>query len=153
VSKIQIMSGLSFIKSINTGSRNDLLINSKINKYLKRNSTRNSKNSTITNLVTNNPKEDENVKLTDEDKNNETNNLNIIAQNENSKTDTSKKKVNQKAKYCKLLIKFMFSNVGLIIGLFSYSSIGALMFQLLEQHEELRICEGIVFSICIIVIN
>ncbi len=153
MSKIQIMSGLSFIKSINTGSRNDLLINSKINKYLKRNSTRNSKNSTITNLVTNNPKEDENVKLTDEDKNNETNNLNIIAQNENSKTDTSKKKVNQKAKYCKLLIKFMFSNVGLIIGLFSYSSIGALMFQLLEQHEELRICEGIVFSICIIVIN
>ena len=141
------MSGLSFIKSINTGSRNDLLINSNINKYLKRNSTRNSKNSTITNLVTNNPKEDENVKLTDEDKNNETNNLNIIAQNEISKTDTSIKKVNQKAKYCKLLIKFMFSNVGLIIGLFSYSSIGALMFQLLEQHEELRICEGIVFSI------
>ena len=139
------MSGLSFIKSINTGSRNDLLINSNINKYLKRNSTRNSKNSTTANLVINNPKEDENVKLTDEDKINETNNLNIIAQNEISKTDTSIKKVNQKAKYCKLLIKFMFSNVGLIIGLFSYSSIGALMFQLLEQHEELRICEGIVF--------
>lgn len=142
------MSGLSFINSINTGTRNDHLINSNITNYLKRNSARNSKNSTITHLVIN-PKEEENLKLTDvENFNKVSDESNLVnAQHQNNKTTASNKKVNQKARYCKLLIKFMFSNVGLIIGLFSYSSIGALMFQLLEQHEELRICEGILLSL------
>ena len=40
------------------------------------------------------------------------------------------------------LIKLMFSNIGLIMGVFLYSTLGALMFQLLERHEELRLCEG-----------
>lgn len=40
------------------------------------------------------------------------------------------------------LIKLMFSNIGLIMGVFIYSTLGALMFQLLERHEELRLCEG-----------
>lgn len=40
------------------------------------------------------------------------------------------------------LIKMAFSTVGLIGVVFLYSTLGALMFQLLEQHEELRLCEG-----------
>jgi hypothetical protein len=43
---------------------------------------------------------------------------------------------------CTKLIKLMFSNVGLVLVVFLYSTFGALMFQLLEQHEELRLCEG-----------
>jgi len=145
------MSGLSFINSINVGSRNDHIISSKINNYLKRNSARNSKNSTITHLVVN-PK-DETAKLNSSEidnkiENDANNNLASTLTNSQNNDEVDKsasnvRKVNKKALYCKLLIKFMFSNVGLIIGLFSYTSIGALMFQLLEQHEELRICEGL----------
>ena len=40
------------------------------------------------------------------------------------------------------IIKLAFSNIGLIAVVFIYSTVGALMFQLLEQHEELRLCEG-----------
>lgn len=40
------------------------------------------------------------------------------------------------------LFRLAFSNVGLIAAVFIYSTLGALMFQLLEQHEELRLCEG-----------
>lgn len=36
-------------------------------------------------------------------------------------------------------------NVCLIIAVIVYTSLGALMFQILEQHEELRQCEGIFF--------
>lgn len=43
---------------------------------------------------------------------------------------------------CTRIIKLMFSNVGLVLVVFLYSTVGALMFQLLEQHEELRLCEG-----------
>lgn len=41
----------------------------------------------------------------------------------------------------KLLTKFAFSNFGLVLVICLYASLGALMFQLLEQHEELRMCE------------
>jgi hypothetical protein len=144
------MSGLSFINSINVGSRNDHIISSKINNYLKRNSARNSKNSTITHLVIN-PKDEtvklNNIEIDNKIENDANNNLSsTLANSQNdelNKSTSNVRKVNKKALYCKLLIKFMFSNVGLIIGLFSYTSIGALMFQLLEQHEELRICEGL----------
>jgi hypothetical protein len=42
---------------------------------------------------------------------------------------------------CTRIIKLMFSNVGLVLAVFIYSTAGALMFKLLEQHEELRLCE------------
>jgi hypothetical protein len=41
----------------------------------------------------------------------------------------------------KLMMKFTFSNFGLVLVVCIYACLGALMFQLLEQHEELRMCE------------
>jgi hypothetical protein len=39
------------------------------------------------------------------------------------------------------MMKLMFSTLGLVLVVFLYSILGALMFQILEQHEELRMCE------------
>jgi hypothetical protein len=55
---------------------------------------------------------------------------------------------NKKRKIFKLCVshfKSFFSNVGLVLLVFFYSTLGALMFQLLEQHEEIKICEGIIY--------
>lgn len=62
------------------------------------------------------------------------------------KIDSLQKTIKIKKPYwlriCTKLIRLAFSNVGLIAVVFIYSTVGALMFQLLEQHEELRLCEG-----------
>ncbi len=44
--------------------------------------------------------------------------------------------------YFAKLTKVMFSSVGLVALVFVYSTVGAFMFQILEQHEEIRMCEG-----------
>ena len=51
--------------------------------------------------------------------------------------DETKKKLS----LFKLIMKFTFSNFGLVLVVCIYATVGALVFQLLEQHEELRLCE------------
>lgn len=46
-------------------------------------------------------------------------------------------------KAIKNLRRLIIINTCLVIAVIIYTSLGALMFQLLEQHEELRQCEGI----------
>jgi hypothetical protein len=41
------------------------------------------------------------------------------------------------------IMKLLGSTFGLVFAVFVYSLLGAFMFQLLEQHEELRLCEGL----------
>lgn len=64
---------------------------------------------------------------------------------ENSKPKKKKKgaavRKRPKTKWYITIIKLMFSTIGLVLVVFLYSVLGALMFQLLEQHEELRLCE------------
>jgi hypothetical protein len=60
--------------------------------------------------------------------------------------NTTKRSCKKKSKIfilCAKAIKVMFSSIGLVGLVFIYSTVGALMFQILEQHEELRLCEGI----------
>lgn len=76
-------------------------------------------------------------------------------QNENCKQDdayaqivnANKKPKPKSVRVCTQIFKYTFSSVGLILVVFLYSFLGALMFQVLEQHEELRLCEGIYFLI------
>jgi hypothetical protein len=41
----------------------------------------------------------------------------------------------------KRIVKLVFSNAGLLVFFSVYICVGALLFKLLEQHEELRLCE------------
>ena len=54
---------------------------------------------------------------------------------------TNEKIASEKA--YKNLRRLIIINVCLIIAVIVYTSLGAFMFQILEQHEELRQCEGI----------
>ena len=47
----------------------------------------------------------------------------------------------KKASVFRLMMKLTFSNFGLVLIICMYACLGALMFRLLEQHEELRRCE------------
>ena len=61
---------------------------------------------------------------------------------EEEETDAESGVVNKpKEKWLVKLFKLCFSTIGLVLVVFAYSFLGALMFQLLEQHEELRMCE------------
>lgn len=59
-------------------------------------------------------------------------------------TRTRATKKSQSSLFCNQIVKLLFSNVGLVLVVFLYSTFGALMFQLLEQHEEFRLCEGMI---------
>jgi hypothetical protein len=47
----------------------------------------------------------------------------------------------KKASVFRLMMKLTFSNFGLVLIICMYACLGAMMFRLLEQHEELRRCE------------
>lgn len=72
--------------------------------------------------------------------------INNIKNEKNSiQSNTTKRPIKKKSKifiFCAKVIKIMFSSIGLVGLVFIYSTVGALMFQILEQHEELRLCEG-----------
>ena len=66
--------------------------------------------------------------------------INTTADLIDSKTVISLEKSNKES-LLKLTMKLTFSNFGLVLTVVIYACLGALMFQLLEQHEELRLCE------------
>jgi hypothetical protein len=66
-------------------------------------------------------------------------------ENDSIQINKTKRSIKKKSKiflFCAKVIKIMFSSIGLVGLVFIYSTVGALMFQILEQHEELRLCEG-----------
>ena len=67
----------------------------------------------------------------------------IQTQNSNVLDNNKEDKVENDKKISKGLKRLLITNICLIFAVIIYSSLGALMFQLLEQHEELRRCEGI----------
>ncbi len=66
----------------------------------------------------------------------------VDAENEETDSDEEKRGDKPKVKWYIQLVKLMSSTIGLVFVVFLYAFLGALMFQLLEQHEELRLCEG-----------
>ena len=46
-----------------------------------------------------------------------------------------------KRNFCKRFAKFLFSHIGLVLIVIIWSVIGAFLFVLLEQHEEIKNCE------------
>lgn len=58
-----------------------------------------------------------------------------------NKSKLSRKKSSRSIKSFKNIIKILFSNITFVIAVILYSSIGAFVFQILEQHEEIRLCE------------
>ena len=170
------MSGLSFIKSINVGNKNEKLLSKNINTYLSRNSTKTKASqsdresskfetsllnktygeslSRLSQAHEEQRKHDSitqysNIITSINQNNNNAQTIETITATTSRKSVEASKQVKQ-AKCYKNVLKYMFSNVGLIIVLFSYTSVGALMFQLLEQHEEMRLCEGELIFIRII---
>lgn len=51
------------------------------------------------------------------------------------------KRSNSKTKVA-TIFKTLLSNIAFVTAVILYSSIGAFVFQILEQHEEIRLCEG-----------
>lgn len=47
----------------------------------------------------------------------------------------------QNKSFCKRILKFLFSHIGLVGMVILYSVAGGFLFELLEQHEEKRLCE------------
>lgn len=98
-------------------------------------------NTTVTNSnVLNNFNNNNNNNQNGMDENNTTDNINKIELTD--KLNRKKQPKSYTILICTKILKLMFSNVGLILVVFLYSTFGALMFQLLEQHEERRLCEG-----------
>lgn len=52
-----------------------------------------------------------------------------------------RKKSSRSIKSFKNIAKTLLSNIAFVIAVILYSSIGAFVFQILEQHEEIRLCE------------
>lgn len=46
-----------------------------------------------------------------------------------------------KTNCCKRISKFLFSHIGLVVMVVIYSVAGSFLFQLLEQHEEAKMCQ------------
>jgi hypothetical protein len=48
---------------------------------------------------------------------------------------------NKRRNFCKRISKFLFSHIGLVLTVIIYSVLGGFLFELLEQHEEIKQCE------------
>jgi len=59
-----------------------------------------------------------------------------------SRKSCESKASKKKFSLIKTIMRLTFSNVGLVTIVVIYTCLGALMFRLLEQHEELRLCEA-----------
>ena len=51
------------------------------------------------------------------------------------------KRPTKKTNFCKRLMKFMFSHIGLILIILIWAVIGGFLFRLLEEHQEIKMCE------------
>ena len=67
----------------------------------------------------------------------ENNSINVMAAEQRQRRAPASCKI----RFIKRFMKLMFSSIGLVLVVALYAVFGALMFQLLEYHEELRICE------------
>ena len=54
--------------------------------------------------------------------------------------NSTKKDKNRKG-CCKRITKFLFSHIGLVGMVIIYAVLGGFLFELLERHEEMRLCE------------
>ena len=55
--------------------------------------------------------------------------------------DAEYKGPHKKTNFCKRIMKFMFSHIGLVIIIIVWAVVGAFLFELLETHEEVKNCE------------
>lgn len=74
-----------------------------------------------------------------ENKKNSFDNNNFVDSNFDDKLDKNKNKNNPGC--CKRVSKFIFSHIGLVAMVVIYSVAGSFLFQLLEQHEEAKMCQ------------